>query len=107
VLVIVRFTVPETDADRFREQVAAAVAALATRPGHVSSRLTRALDDPSSWALVSEWESVGAYRRALRNPEVRMVSAPVLAGGWLHGEEPTAYEVLWDDVHGPKTSDRA
>lgn len=81
--------------------------ALAARPGHVSSRLTRALDDPTAWVLVGEWESVGAYRRALGNPEVRMASAPVLAGGWLRGEEPTAYEVLWDDLHGARASDRA
>lgn len=103
-LVIARFTVPEGDAPEFRQRVEAAVAALAARPGHLGSRLVRALDDPSAWVLVAEWESVGAYRRALGNAEVRMASAPLMGAT---RDEPTSYEVLWDDRTGWKPSDRA
>jgi quinol monooxygenase YgiN len=104
VLVVARFAVPETDAEAFRERVAAAVRALAARPGHVSSRLARALDDPTAWTLVSEWESVGAYRRALGNADVRMASGALMGAVQ---QEPTSYEVLWDDRTGWKPSDRA
>jgi len=102
VLVVARFHVYEDDAERFAELVATAVEALASRPGHQSSRLARALDDVTVWTLVSEWESVGAYRRALSNPDVRMASAPLMG---TVADEPTAYEVLWDSEEGRSESD--
>jgi quinol monooxygenase YgiN len=73
----------------FRDQVAAAVVALAARPGHVNSRLARALDDPTLWVLVSEWDNVGSYRRALSSYDVRMATA-ALMGAVL--DEPSAFE---------------
>lgn len=103
-LVIARFRVAEQQAEHFAEQVAAATGALAAQPGHVSSRLCRALDDPTAWTLVSEWESVGSYRRALSKPDVRMQSAPLMGSV---ADEPTAYEVLWDDRLGIRPSDRS
>jgi quinol monooxygenase YgiN len=103
-LVVARFTVPEASAGEFRSQVAVAVEALSCRPGHVSSRLARALDDLSVWVLVSEWESVGAYRRALGNAEVRMASMALMGSV---RDEPTSYEVLWDAETGPRESDHA
>lgn len=103
-LVVARFTVPEAEESGFRQRVEGAVAALAGRPGHVRSRLARALDDPTAWTLVSEWESVGAYRRALGNADVRMASAPLMGSV---EQEPTSYEVLWDDAAGWQSSDRA
>lgn len=65
--------------------------AMASRPGHVSTRLARALDDPSMWVLVSEWSNVGSYRRALSSYDVRMASG-ILMGAVVN--EPTAYEVV-------------
>src|SRR4051794_41841217 len=64
-LVLNRFMVPPDAQDGFVTRAHAALAALAERPGYLSGRLTRALDDPAHWTLVTEWESVGAYRRGL------------------------------------------
>jgi quinol monooxygenase YgiN len=90
VLVIARLR-PPADEDSFRADVRLAITALASRPGHVSTRLAQALDDPSMWVLVSEWVNVGSYRRALSSYDVRMASG-VLMGAVVN--EPTAYEVV-------------
>jgi heme oxygenase (mycobilin-producing) len=90
-LVLNRFVVPPDAGDGFVEQAHTALAALAARPGYVSGRLTRALDDPSYWTLVTEWESVGAYRRALGGFDVKVQATPLLA---LSLDEPSAFETL-------------
>jgi quinol monooxygenase YgiN len=90
VLVVARLRPPGDDA-AFRDDVRAAIAALAARPGHVATRLAQALDDPSMFVLVSEWVDVGSYRRALSSYDVRMASG-VLMGAVV--PEPTAYEVV-------------
>jgi quinol monooxygenase YgiN len=82
---------PSSDASTFTSEVRAAIEALASRPGHLSSRLARALDDPSVWVLVSEWENVGSYRRALSSYDVKMASG-VLMDSVV--PEPTAFEVV-------------
>ena len=64
------------------------LAALARRPGFRDGELGRSADDPSLWALVTRWDGVGTYRRALSAPEVKMAGAPV----WMHAlDEPGAY----------------
>lgn len=95
-LVLNRFVVPSRQADPeagagFVERAHAALAALAARPGYVSGRLTRALDDPAHWTLVTEWESVGAYRRALGDFDVKVNATPLLA---LSVDTPSAFETL-------------
>jgi heme oxygenase (mycobilin-producing) len=80
VLVMNRFVVEEADAEAFVERAHAALATLAARPGYQRGRLTRALDDPRHWCLVTEWESVGAYRRALNAFEVRFTRCPCSPG---------------------------
>jgi quinol monooxygenase YgiN len=92
VLLVARLR-PSADPEAFRAEVATAIDALALRPGHIRSRLARALDDPSRWVLVSEWENVGSYRRALSSYDVKMASG-VLMGAVI--EEPTAYEEVFD-----------
>jgi len=82
---------PTSDEASFTADVRAALAALAARPGHLSSRLGRALDDPEVWVLVSEWENVGSYRRALSSYDVKMASG-VLMDSVV--PEPTAFEVV-------------
>jgi quinol monooxygenase YgiN len=82
---------PTADEATFRAEVRAAVEAMAARPGHVATRLGRALDDPAVWVMVSEWENVGSYRRALSSYDVKMASG-VLMGAVI--SEPTAYEVI-------------
>jgi hypothetical protein len=95
VLVMNRFVVAEDD-DRvatgtFTRRAHAALAALAARPGYLRGQLTRSLDEPTHWCLVTEWESVGAYRRALGAFEVKVEATPLLAESI---DEPSAYEAL-------------
>ena len=91
-LVLNRFVVPpDGSADAFVAQAHAALAALAERPGYVSGRLTRALEDPAHWTLVTEWESVGAYRRALGGFDVKVNATPLLARSV---DEPSAFETV-------------
>lgn len=95
-LVVIRFRVSDADAPTFVERAHEALSVLAGRPGYVRGRLTRAYDDPHLWCLASEWESVGAYRRAL-SAEVRMRLMPLLAGAL---DEPSAFEVLAEAERG-------
>jgi hypothetical protein len=107
VLVVFRFAVPEDDA-AFAADARTALETLAARPGFVRGRLGRAADDPAEWALVTEWDGVGAYRRALSAYEVKVHATPLLARA---RDEPGAYEVLVSangtGVTGTADSDRA
>ena len=90
-LALNRFVVvPERTAE-FLQQAHAALAVLATRPGYRDGELARCLDQPERWCLVTRWESVGAYRRALGHFEVRVRAVPLLARS---EPEPSAYEPL-------------
>lgn len=90
-LVTNRFVIAQDAADPFVERAHAALAALAARPGYRRGRLLRALDDPRHWCLLTEWESVGSYRRALGDFDVRIAAVPLLAESL---DEPSAYESL-------------
>ena len=86
--VVTRLRVPEQDGDAFAASVAELVGALRARPGFRDAELGRAADDPGLWALVTRWEGVGAYRRALSAAEVKITGAPV----WVHAiDEVGAY----------------
>ena len=64
------------------------LAALAARPGFRDGELGRSADDPSLWALITRWDGVGTYRRALSAAAVKIAGAPV----WVHAlDEPGAY----------------
>lgn len=107
-LVLNRFVVADGDQDAFVGRAHVALAALADRPGYLSGRLTRALDDPTRWTLVTEWESVGAYRRALGGFDVKVHATPLLSESL---DEPSAFETLASAEPGAAvvvaTSDRA
>lgn len=103
-LVVTRFRVPETDRADFAERARVAVDALAMRPGFLGGRVGRATDDPTAWVVVTEWEGVGAYRRALSAYDVKVHATPLLA---LAIDEPSGYEVLYDSLSGAAESDRA
>jgi hypothetical protein len=90
-LVLNRFIVQPETQDDFVQRGHAALAALADRPGYLSGRLTRAIDDPAHWTLVTEWESVGAYRRALGGFDVKVHATPLLAESV---DVPSAFETL-------------
>ncbi len=90
-LVTNRFVVDTEVAPEFTERAHAALAALAARPGYRRGELMRALDDPTHWCLLTDWESVGAYRRALGGFDVKVTAVPLLAQSV---DEPSAYETL-------------
>ena len=67
------------------------LAAFAVRPGFLRGRVGRAADEPTAWVLTTEWEGVGAYRRALSSYDVKMTAPAVMAYAVT---EPSAFEVL-------------
>lgn len=106
-LVVFRFAI-DGDATGFVGEAHEAMAALAERPGYLRGELARAYDDPAEWCLLTEWSSVGAYRRALGSYEVKTRATPLLARATPAA---SAFEVLATAAPGgpvtPVTSDRA
>ncbi|MFG1999666.1 antibiotic biosynthesis monooxygenase family protein [Spirillospora sp. NPDC048911] len=90
-IAITRYRVPGPEADGFAAQMTSVLDALAASPGYVSGRLARTVDEPDLWALITEWEGAGYYRRALGAYEVRLVFIPMAA---MALDEAGAYEVV-------------
>ena len=107
-LVVSRFAVPPERGEDFAVRARTALAALAAWPGYRRGQLGRSVDEPEYWCLVTEWESIGTYRRALSAYEVKVHATPLLAESI---DEPSGYEVLArTDESGEvvtATSDRA
>jgi quinol monooxygenase YgiN len=99
---------PTEDFATFQAQAQAALNALAARPGFVRGTVGRATDDDTAWVLVTEWESVGAYRRGLGGYDVKMIATPLLAQAL---DQPSAFEALVtisaDGIETVRPSDRA
>jgi hypothetical protein len=88
VFAVTRFRATGDDAEALAVAVTPLLAALAARPGFRDGELGRAADDPELWALVTRWDGVGSYRRALSAAEVKISGAPV----WIHAlDEPGVY----------------
>jgi quinol monooxygenase YgiN len=83
--------------DDLAAQAETALAALAARPGYVRGALGRSTDDPDAWVVVTEWENVGSYRRALGSYEVKLNATPLLARAL---DQPSAFEELLDVAPG-------
>jgi hypothetical protein len=78
----------DDDGDALVADVRALLAALGARPGYLGGELGQSADDPALWAMVTRWEGVGAYRRALSAAEVKIAGAPV----WVRAlDEPGTY----------------
>ncbi len=103
-LVVSRLSLPDRSVESVQALASPALQALSARPGFLSGRLARATDDPAQWVLVLEYDSVGAYRRALSAYDVKVHTTPLLA---LAVDEVSAYEVLLDAAAGTSKSDRA
>jgi hypothetical protein len=88
VFAVTRLRATGVDGEALAAAGAPLLAALAARPGFRDGELGRSADDPSLWALVTRWDGVGSYRRALSAAEVKIAGAPV----WLHAlDEPGVY----------------
>jgi heme oxygenase (mycobilin-producing) len=81
----------------FVERAHAALAALATRPGYLRGTVGRSTDDPTAWVLLTEWENVGSYRRALGGYDVKLRATPLLASAL---DVPGGFETLLDVAPG-------
>ena len=90
-IVVNRFRVPAEQQAAFRDDLQTARGALAGRPGFAHSHVGRNTDDPELWVLTTEWENVGAYRRALSAYDVKLTAVPVLSRAL---DEPSAYETV-------------
>jgi heme oxygenase (mycobilin-producing) len=88
VLVVLRF---EAADDAFLARARDALELLAARPGFQRGQISRAYDQPDLWCLVTEWESVGAYRRAIGSYEVKAGATALLSQAM---PEPSAFEPL-------------
>ncbi|MFJ2031096.1 antibiotic biosynthesis monooxygenase family protein [Streptosporangium sp. NPDC087985] len=86
-LALIRYSVPSGQAEEFLKQAHEIIGILAAQPGYVRGRVVRSVDEPELWALVSEWEGAGFYRRALG--AARMVMYPLMT---LMLNEPSAFE---------------
>lgn len=93
-IAITHFTDAAAD---FADRARAALEALADRPGYVRGTLGRSTDDPAAWMLLTEWENVGSYRRALGGYEVKLHATPLLASAQ---DVPSAFEPLLDVAPG-------
>lgn len=68
-----------------------ALAPLVAQNGCHGGDICAAIDDPTLMSIITHWESVGAYRRALSAFDVKALSIPFLSTAI---DEPSAYEVL-------------
>ena len=94
---VTRLRAQGRDGEALAAAVAPLLAALAARPGFRDGELGRSADDPDLWALVTRWDGVGAYRRALSAAEVKITGAPV----WVHAiDEPGVYLPREDVTRG-------
>jgi quinol monooxygenase YgiN len=95
-------------AEQFQEAAEQALRLLAERPGYLRGSVGRATDDPQSWLLLTEWESVGAYRRGLGGYQVKLLATPLLSQAL---DQPSAFEELLsigeDGLETARPSDRA
>ena len=85
---VTRFRATGDDAAALAAAIEPLLGALEARPGFRGGELGRSADDPELWALVTRWDGVGSYRRALSNADVKITGAPV----WVHAlDEPGVY----------------
>lgn len=86
---IARFNISLAEATVFEISISQALSALSSCPGFLDGEYGRNLDDSMLWSLITQWENVGSYRRALSNTMVKMQAIPLLAQAI---DEPGAYE---------------
>ncbi|MBU6244786.1 MAG: antibiotic biosynthesis monooxygenase [Actinomycetales bacterium] len=90
-VVVSRFRVPADQAAAFAADARAAIEVLADCAGFQRASLGQSTDDAGLRAIVTEWDGVGSYRRALSRYEVKASAIPFLSHAI---DEPSAYEVV-------------
>jgi hypothetical protein len=111
VIVVLHFRVDDAS---FADDLQTALSVLAARPGYVRGSGGRSTDEVADWVMVTEWASVGDYRRALGNYDVKVYATPVLGQAIDQASAldrlPTAFEQLvtvdGDGTVARATSDR-
>ena len=88
-IAIARFNVALGDAAQFESDLSIALDAFSACAGFIKGDFGQNLDDATLWSLVTHWENVGSYRRALSNNDVKMHAIPTLARSI---DEPGAYQ---------------
>jgi quinol monooxygenase YgiN len=76
---IARFRVHAGSREDFLIRLERAHSALKTCPGYLSGEVGLNTDEPELIALLTRWENIGSYRRALSNFQVKIDAVPVLA----------------------------
>jgi len=85
VLVMTRFR----GGEELDESLQGLAGLLTKLPGCLSAEIGRNLDEPDLWLLLTRWEDVGSYRRALSSYDVKMAMQPLMT---TILDEPSAYE---------------
>ncbi|MFC4529416.1 antibiotic biosynthesis monooxygenase family protein [Sphaerisporangium dianthi] len=88
-LALIRYSVPGSQSGQFVDQAKAILGTFAAQEGFLRGHIGRSVDEPALWALVSEWEGAGYYRRALS--AARMDMYPLMT---LMINEPSAFEIV-------------
>ncbi|MGY1616691.1 antibiotic biosynthesis monooxygenase family protein [Geodermatophilus sp. SYSU D00691] len=85
---VTRLRVPDDGAGELATALDGLLAALGARPGFLGGEVGRSTEDAALWALLTRWDGVGSYRRALSAADVKIAGAPV----WVHAlDEPGVY----------------
>lgn len=90
-LSVTRHRVAPDTATSFEADARAALEVLRQRPGFRAGTVGRSTDDPGLWVVVTSWDDVGSFRRALSAYEVKVSAVPLLA---TTIDEATAFEPL-------------
>ncbi len=75
----------------FDERARSALEALARCPGYLQGSVGRSTDAVDNWVLVTQWQNVGSYRRALGAFDVKLHATPLLAEAL---DLPSSFETL-------------
>lgn len=74
--------------DDFEEQGRAVVEFWRSKPGCQFAEVVRCLDDQGLWAIISQWDEVGSYRRSFNGYDAKMLLTPILGRAL---DEPSAF----------------
>ena len=99
-LVITKHLVHPHEMPTWIESAKSAIEPLAACAGCLGTEIGLATDEADLAVVVSKWENVGAYRRALSNFEVKMHSIPFLSTAV---DESSAFELIHRNVNGETT----